>query len=507
MARKSKDEQDEKPKDEKKTPAKRNPVRIQHLLASELFQKLKKKHGDLILTSASDARVAKAFRIPSGVFQVDKALCGGWPQGRVNVIYGMKSSCKTTLLFKTIAEAQHQCSNCWEYVHWAKLVEVEVEDAEVIDETTGEVTVIPSKKRGKKAKAEKEEAEPEPKEKKTKKEWVSAPVARWYAHGDKWKELLRVETQPDPEDEHATIRVPILGEEIKPTCGCRKYREAVCAFIDVEGTFDKKWALRQGIDLDKLLLSVPEYAEQSLDIGDALVRSGDCDVIVLDSIAFLTPAKEIEESTEKETMGGNAKIVNRGVRKFVSGLNMAGLHSERRPTVFLTNQIRMKIGVMFGNPEVQPGGMAPGFAASVELKMKPGVWEFDKTDEDHPIPLEVEFPFHIEKSKAGGAKRTDTFKMAMVDGTTKLIGDVLDEEFVMAEAQALGLIVKESSHWTCLGTRYDSKGLIDKRMRADKEFYRLVKQTCLKLVNEPVEDLGLQPVPEPLPETPATEVA
>jgi recombination protein RecA len=289
----------------------------------------------------------------------------------------------------------------------------------------------------------------------------------------------------------------------------------VCGFIDVEGTFDKPWAARVGVDLLKLMLSQPEAAEQSLDIADALVRSCECDVMVLDSIAFLTPSKEISNSTEQETMGQQPRIVGKGVRKFVSGLNAVALHSERRPTIFLTNQIRMKIGVVFGNPETSPGGLAPGFASSVELKMKGGKFEFEKLTKEEETAgkdravLEVELNFDVEKNKVDVAKRSGSFRLVLVDGETKKKGDVYDEDVLMEAAEEYGLIKKGGKGWDCLGESFTAKSHVEKKLLTDPLFSQHLRTAALQVilatdrawaeVDEPSAD------PLPPPETPTEE--
>lgn len=439
--------------------------RIAKLLSREAFKKLSVDHGDLILTRASDERVAKAHRIPSGVFPLDQKLGGGWPQGRVITVYGMKSTGKTTLLTRTLASAQRMCSNCWSPVRWTHLVE---RDEEALDETTGEVTLT-----GKKTKV-----------------WEPLWVKRWWLDtSSKWRLMIRGDLKKIVDDKGKESYVPdvTLGEEIRPECDCGKYREVVCAFIDVEGTFDKQWAMRHGVDLLKLMLSQPEQAEQSLDIADALVRSGEADIIVLDSVAFLTPKKEIAGSTEQILVGEQARTVGKGVRKFVSGINAVALYSERRPTIFLTNQIRMKVGVMFGNPETTPGGLAPGFASSVEIKTKGGTYEYlkqEKGEEADRIPLEVSLNFDVEKNKASVAKRQGSFKLVLLDGETKKKGDVRDEDELMAEAERVGLLKKENKGWTCLGETYTAKSLIERRLLTDPLFSQSLRWAVLRVLVE-----------------------
>jgi protein RecA len=349
------------------------------LLSSELIASTLKTYGKKSLIEGAEVKARTVKRIPTGVFPLDYALEGGWAQGGVHTLTGHKSSCKTTMLYKTIGEAQKMCANCWEYFD---------------------------------------------------------------------------------------------------RCNCKSPREPVCAYIDVEGALDPPWASRH-FDLDKVLISTPEYAEQSLSIGEALLRSGRCDILVLDSLAFLTPAKEIEEAIEKDMMGTQARILGKGIRKFTAALNAAMTETGRRPTVFFTNQIRMKLGVMFGNPETTPGGLAPGFMAWTEVRMKGGKYKMDDAGER---PLYVDFGFSLDKSKASTAKVSYEFRMMLTDAETKVLGDFYDEDFILAHAERKGLISGGGTLWKCLGEQFGKKSEIEKRLVTDPIFKRMVSDVLLRAV-------------------------
>jgi recombination protein RecA len=136
------------------------------------------------------------------------------------------------------------------------------------------------------------------------------------------------------------------------------------AFVDAEHALDPAYAKRIGVDIDNLIISQPDYGEQALEIVDALVRSGAVDLIVVDSVAALTPKAEIEGNMGDSFMGLQARLMSQALRK------VTGVISKSNCTVIFINQIRMKIGVMFGNPETTTGGNALKFYASQRLEIR-----------------------------------------------------------------------------------------------------------------------------------------
>jgi recombination protein RecA len=138
----------------------------------------------------------------------------------------------------------------------------------------------------------------------------------------------------------------------------------VCAFIDMEHALDPAYALRCGVDVDNLYISQPDTGEQALEIAETLVRSGAVDVVIIDSVAALVPRSEIEGDMGDPTMGVQARLMSQALRK------LSGAIKQTNTAVVFTNQLRMKIGVMFGNPETTTGGRALKFYASVRLDMR-----------------------------------------------------------------------------------------------------------------------------------------
>jgi recombination protein RecA len=138
----------------------------------------------------------------------------------------------------------------------------------------------------------------------------------------------------------------------------------VCAFVDAEHAMDPLYAREIGVDIDELLVSQPDYGEQALEVADMLIRSSAVDVVAIDSVAALTPRSELEGQMGDQTVGVQARMMSQAMRKLAANLN-------RTNTLCLfTNQIREKVGVMFGSPETQPGGRALKFYASQRLDIR-----------------------------------------------------------------------------------------------------------------------------------------
>lgn len=153
-----------------------------------------------------------------------------------------------------------------------------------------------------------------------------------------------------------TVCLSIIAE-------CQK-QGGVAAFIDAEHALDPTWAKKLGVKLEDLLVSQPDTGEQALEITEALVRSGGVDLLVVDSVAALVPRSEIEGEMGDAQIGLQARLMSQALRK------LTGIVSKSRTTIIFTNQIRLKIGIMFGNPETTSGGMALKFYASIRCDVR-----------------------------------------------------------------------------------------------------------------------------------------
>jgi recombination protein RecA len=208
-----------------------------------------------------------------------------------------------------------------------------------------------------------------------------------------------------------------------------------CAFIDAEHAFDPTYAKNLKINLDDLIISQPDNGEAALEITDTLVRSGAIDLIIIDSVAALVPQVELEGGMADNQMGLQARLMSKALRKLTSTV------SKSNSTVIFINQIRMKIGVMFGNPETTTGGNALKFYASVRLDIRRG----NAIKEQEEI-LGNETKVKVVKNKVAPPFKTAEFEIIYGEGVSRM-GEVIDI------ATKLEIIEKSGSWYAFKGTK------------------------------------------------------
>ena len=216
----------------------------------------------------------------------------------------------------------------------------------------------------------------------------------------------------------------------------------ICAFIDAEHAMDPEYTKRLGVKIDELLISQPDTGEQALEIVDSLVRSGKLDVIVIDSVAALTPKDEIEGDMGAYHVGKQARLMSQALRK------LTAIVAKSRTIVIFINQIRMQIGVMFGNPETTPGGKALKFYTSVRLDIR-RIAQIKKGDEVMGGRTRVK----VVKNKVAAPFRQTEFDLMYNEGISR-------EGEIIALGEKFGIMKKSGNSYEYgdirLGRGYDA---------------------------------------------------
>ena len=242
----------------------------------------------------------------------------------------------------------------------------------------------------------------------------------------------------------------------------------IAAFIDAEHAFDRFYAEKLGVDLAELVISQPDNGEQALEIADNLIRSGAVDALVIDSVAALTPKSEIEGEMGDSKMGLHARLMSQAMRKLTASI------SKTNCTVFFLNQLREKIGVMFGNPETTTGGNALKFYASVRLDIRRST----QIKDTEGAVLGNKTRVKVVKNKVAPPFKTAEFDIMYGEGISKT-GEIID----------LGVeheIIEKSGSWfsyggTKLGQGRDSVKLL---LKDNPELMEELEGKIFQIIND-----------------------
>jgi recombination protein RecA len=249
-------------------------------------------------------------------------------------------------------------------------------------------------------------------------------------------------------------------------CAEAQKQGGVAAFIDAENAMDPEYAKRIGVNVDDLLISQPDSGEQALQIVETLVRSGEVDVIVIDSVAALSPKAEIAGEIGDVTIGLQARLMSSALRK------LSGFLAKTKTSLVLLNQTRMKIGVMFGNPETTPGGLALKFYASVRIDLR-RIAQIKQGDEIVGSRIKAK----IVKNKVAAPFKVAEFDINYNEGISKM-GDIINNGLKYE-------VIKKSGSWLQYGDIKLGQG-----SESSKSFLKENPEVVKNIMNQVKEKIG-----------------
>lgn len=226
----------------------------------------------------------------------------------------------------------------------------------------------------------------------------------------------------------------------------KKYPDKTAVFVDVEGVFSKNWARTLGVDVDKLVYIHPDNAEQMVDIVEGILYTDDASLVVVDSLAALLTQHEADKSAEDAIVGRTGLVINKFYRKVSMALGKARRHG-RNPTLLCINQIRFKIGVMYGNPETMPGGPSFKYASSLTIKL----YGKDVMDSGVSKTLAAykEIKMKIEKHKVPILAKTGIMQVALlpIPEYGLKVGETYDWNTLLSYLKSMELFTKVENVW------------------------------------------------------------
>lgn len=420
---------------------------------SKMRERIGPKSGGSAATTGNRSR-----QVSIGPLDLDYALGGGMHDGLVHSFYGAKSGGKTTTSLKAVAAHQALCRNCLRPAKNVRSVEP------------------------------------------TEKELLEDPDMRWEAEGECDCFALGL-YRPD---------VPEMRDETGKKLGAntKKYKEALAAWedglkansyeeyvvcwIDLELSFNERYARMHGVAVERLLLFRGTSAEAAGDFLHAIACTIEVDMLVLDSIAQMAPNKEIESSMEEWQQGLHARLMNKLGRLLIRDATHAAAN-RRSITQIWINQTREKIGVMFGDPTTKPGGKGQEFAAHVEIKFKGSKRETEKVqygtkDEVDIVPVSETFHFTVTKNKGRGTNGTGgSYTQRTRSNASGEAGSLIEEEDLLK--RALYYLVEQdpkTKQYKLGDEEFSSKKAILNKIMKDEGFKRDLKKVLLETMLEGV---------------------
>jgi recombination protein RecA len=258
----------------------------------------------------------------------------------------------------------------------------------------------------------------------------------------------------------------------------RKNPSQMNVFVDVENSFDEAWAKKLGVDTSKLIVLHPDYAEQAVDMVEAMLQAEDVSIIVVDSLAAMIPFNEMDSTAEKVSVGGNSAIIGKMMRKCINVMS-----KEKRkghyPTVLMVNQTRFKIGVMFGNPETMPGGQAMKFASGLTIRIYGK--NIMKESVSKTMPVFKGTDTVAQKWKVPIVSVNSTYNMCMIPHEGLKPGEVDDWNTVSTYMRDLGFLAKNGTNgWVMFEDKFKNLDECRLALKADSALENKIKSLIIE---------------------------
>jgi recombination protein RecA len=281
-------------------------------------------------------------------------------------------------------------------------------------------------------------------------------------------------------------------------CAIREYQKRwpkrPCVFLDVEGALDKLWAIKMGVNWEDLVVIRPDYAEHVIDMTDDLLQADDIGLIVLDSIAAMGAMSDLEGTMEKDTVGRNPLLISRFMRKVMHRMIQQAkgdIEEDQFPSLLFINQIRMKVGVMFGSPETLPGGVAQNYVQTLRIRL----YGKDVVDTDvHPtLPVRKHITGTIQKYKCGIVSKKFELEHVMVAHKGLEIGYAYDWPGIKTYAENYGVLEKSKNGYMFMGEEFKTQKEIAASLASSPEKRDEVLQVFLKTLLDNPLNVGGKP--------------
>ena len=261
----------------------------------------------------------------------------------------------------------------------------------------------------------------------------------------------------------------------------QKVLKQKAVFIDLENSLDFEWAARLGVDIEDLIVLYPDSAEQAVDFVEAFLHVDEVGIVVLDSLAAMTPQNEIDSSADKQIVGGSSALAGKMMRK-VGVVLKSEMKRDHKPAFLVLNQIRHKIGVMFGDPETTPGGNSPRFAYNLRIRLYAKDKMVESVSKDFATFRTVSGI--IKKWKVPIVARNFEYDFCLIPHDNVGLGQSPSWNTVASKLKEHGLLAKTDKGWICQGVEFKTIAQLQALYNSDEALQRALQKDVVDAVSK-----------------------